>query len=97
MFIVNYNYIKPIEEVNNFTEAHRAYLSEHYKTGKFILGGPKVPRDGGVVIANARSKQEVEVILSKDPFIIEGIAACTLIEFNPLLSASDLERYKVEV
>lgn len=93
MFIINFNFIKPIEEVNHFTAAHREYISEQYKSGKFILGGPKVPRSGGLVIANCKSKEEVCEILDQDPLIIEKAAEYSLTEFNPLMSIKDLGHY----
>ncbi|PKV52713.1 uncharacterized protein YciI [Aquimarina sp. MAR_2010_214] len=93
MFIVNFNFIKPIEEVNRFTEVHRNYISEQYKMGKFILGGPKSPRTRGVVIANCDSEEEVYEILDKDPLIQKEVAEYNLVEFIPVMSTVDLGRY----
>ncbi len=90
MFIINFNFIKPIAEVNNFTELHRTYVSKQYKNGTFILGGPKDPRDGGIVIANSKSEKELREILEKDPLIMEKVAEYSLTKFNPLLSTTDL-------
>lgn len=91
MFIINFNFIKPIEEVNNFTELHREYVSKQYKNGIFILGGPKDPRNGGIVIANSNSEKELCKILDKDPLIIEKIAEYSLTKFTPILSTTNLE------
>ncbi|WP_103071046.1 YciI family protein [Aquimarina sediminis] len=93
MFIINFNFIKPIEEVNRFTEAHRNYILTQYKAEKFVLGGPKSPRNGGVIIANCDSEEEVHKILSKDPLIQKEIAEYSLIEFKPLLSVVGLGHY----
>lgn len=93
MFIINFEFIKPIEEVNNFTEAHRNYVAEQYKQGKFIIGGPKQPRSGGVVIANCASVDEVNNILNNDPLIKEQVATYELIEFKPLMSEAKLAHY----
>lgn len=91
MYIINFNFVKPIEEVNNFTELHRAYVSKQYKDGRFILGGPKDPRNGGIVLANADSEAELCDILDNDPLIIEQVAEYSLTKFTPLLSAAHLE------
>ena len=93
MFIINFNFIKPIEEVNNFTELHREYVSKQYKNGIFILGGPKDPRNGGIVISNSNSEKELNEILDKDPLIIEKVAEYSLIKFTPLLSTTNLKFY----
>lgn len=95
MFIISFNFIKSIEEVNNFTEAHRQYVSEQYKNEKFIIGGPKVPRNGGIVIANCNSKEEVCEILDKDPLVMEKVAEYSITEFNPLMSVANLDSYVV--
>jgi len=91
MFIINFNFIKPMEEVNNFTELHREYVSKQYKNGKFIIGGPKYPRNGGIVIANSNSEEEICGILEKDPLIIQKVAEYSLIKFNPLMSTTNLD------
>lgn len=91
MFIINFNFIKPIEKVNLFTELHREYISKQYKNGIFIIGGPKDPREGGIVIANSNSKKELCEILEKDPLIIHKVAEYSLTKFDPLMSTTNLE------
>jgi len=93
MYIVNFNFIKPIEEVNNFTESHIEYVSKQYENGTFIIGGPKTPRSGGIVIANTTSEKKLCDILEKDPLIIQKVAEYSLTEFTPLMSISNLELY----
>ncbi|MGG8496495.1 YciI family protein [Tenacibaculum sp. TC6] len=88
MFIINFNFIQPIEEVNNYTESHRKYVAEQYKNGTFLIGGPKDPRNGGIVIANTSSEQKIRKILEKDPLITHKMAEYTLTKFTPLMSAS---------
>lgn len=91
MFLINFNFIKPIDEVNSFTELHREYVSNLYKTGLFIFGGPKDPRNGGVVIANSNSEKELCDILEKDPLIIQKVAEYSLTKFTPLMSIEKLD------
>ena len=91
MFIINFNFIKSMEEVNNFTESHRKYVSKQYENGTFIIGGPKDPRNGGIVIANSDSEKELREILEKDPLIIQKVAEYSLTKFSPLMSTTSLE------
>ncbi|CAM1351241.1 YciI family protein [Tenacibaculum ascidiaceicola] len=93
MFIINFNFIKPIEEVNKYTESHRDYVAKQYEKGKFIIGGPKVPREGGIVLSNSCTKEEVIEILSKDPLIVKGLAEYSLTEFSPMMSTENLNSY----
>jgi len=93
MFIINFNFIKPLEEVNKYTESHRNYVAGQYEKGKFMIGGPKVPRKGGIVLSNLSTEEEVVEILSKDPLISEGLAEYSLTEFSPVMSTESLNLY----
>lgn len=85
MFIAILTYKKPLEEVDRFLQAHRDYLAEHYAAGEFITSGPQTPRVGGVIMIKADSRAAVDVILSQDPFNINGIADYQIVEFTPTL------------
>ncbi|NQX82683.1 MAG: GTP cyclohydrolase [Flavobacteriaceae bacterium] len=91
MYIINFKFIKEIEEINKFTIAHREYVSKQYDKGIFTIGGPKNPRDGGIVIADINSKKKLIEILEGDPFIVNKLAQYSLTEFTPLMSTSKLD------
>jgi len=81
MFIIDIHYIAPIEEVDKHIDGHVAYLNKHIGNNTFIIAGRKVPRDGGILIANAGSKEEVEKIIAEDPFYQHKVAEMTITEF----------------
>lgn len=83
MFAVILKYKKPIEDVERYTAAHRAFLDEYYAKGILIISGRQTPPTGGVVIANAESRAQLDEILAQDPFAIEGIADYEIYEFVP--------------
>lgn len=83
MFIAILTYKKPLEDVDCHLQAHRDYLAEHYAAGDFIVSGPQTPRVGGVIMMKAESREEVEDIISEDPFNINGIADYQIVEFTP--------------
>jgi uncharacterized protein YciI len=62
---------------------HTVFLQKHYEEGKFIASGRKEPRTGGIIIADAGSKNELEQIISEDPFYIHHIADYEITEFIP--------------
>ncbi len=66
MFIAILTYIKPLEEVDRFLQAHRDYLSEHYAAGDFIASGPQNPRVGGVIMIKASDRDVVNTIISQE-------------------------------
>ena len=85
MFIAILTYKKPLEEVDHYLQAHRDYLSEHYAAGDFIASGPQNPRVGGVIMIKADDRATVDVIISQDPFKINGIADYNIVEFTPTM------------
>ncbi|WP_338758663.1 YciI family protein [Massilia sp. METH4] len=74
MFIVTLKYEKPNEEIDQLLAAHRAFLREQYANGMFVLSGRMVPRTGGIIIANADSRADVEAVIELDPFKQAGAA-----------------------
>jgi uncharacterized protein YciI len=90
MFIVLLNYIKPLSEVDRFVEEHRQFLQRHYAAGNFLLSGRKEPRTGGVILATAGTRAEIERIIEDDPFRREKVAEYEIIEFLPSMSAEHL-------
>ena len=81
MFIINLNYIVPLEELDTHMGAHVKFLRTYYKKNVFVASGRKVPRTGGIILALAKSKEEVEKIISEDPFFIHKLATFSITEF----------------
>jgi uncharacterized protein YciI len=82
MFIVNLNYIAPLEQVDSHMKAHMIFLNKYYDKKVFIMSGRKVPRTGGIILALANSQAEIETIMHEDPFIANKVAEFSVIEFN---------------
>ena len=91
MFIVNLNYIVPLEELDKHMTAHVKYLHKYYKKNVFVASGRKVPRTGGIILALAKSREELDEILSEDPFFRHQLAEFTVIEFLTSQSHPDLK------
>lgn len=83
MFIIILTYQKDLTVVEAYLAQHRAYLDEHYASGCFIASGRQEPRIGGVILARASRKEEVEEVVQRDPFFQHGIASYQIIEFIP--------------
>jgi len=93
MYIANLTYIKPLTEVEAYLEEHIAFLDKYYQLGKFICSGRKNPRDGGIILFNAKDEQEMKAIIAEDPFNRQQIASYTLIEFFPTKYAPDFKSF----
>ncbi|MBO9691793.1 YciI family protein [Chryseobacterium sp.] len=83
MFIISLTYKSSIEEVEQFIPQHNIFLDKYYGSGQFVASGRKEPRTGGVIIANAGSRKEIEKIISEDPFYIHEVADYSITEFTP--------------
>ena len=81
VFIINLNYIAPLEKLDAHMGDHMKFLRKYYKKNVFIVSGRKVPRTGGIILAFGSSKEEVEKIMHEDPFYIHGLAEFTITEF----------------
>lgn len=83
MFIISLTYKVPIENVEQHIPEHNSFLQKYYSAGLFIASGRKEPRTGGVIVCNASSKNEVEKIITEDPFHIHQVADYDITEFIP--------------
>ncbi|MDR6487533.1 uncharacterized protein YciI [Chryseobacterium vietnamense] len=83
MFIISLTYKSSVEDVERLIPRHNIFLNKYYESGRFIASGRKEPRTGGIIIAKAASKREVEQLITEDPFYIHGIADYTITEFIP--------------
>lgn len=94
MFIINLTYIKSLDEVDTYLEAHVNYLKEQYREGNFIASGRKIPRDGGVILSKLNSKEKLQEVLAQDPFGMAGVAKYEIIEFVPSMTSNEFENLK---
>ena len=56
----------------------------------FLVSGRKIPRDGGIILALAESREAIEHIARRDPFVARGLADFRVIEFRASQRAEDL-------
>lgn len=82
MFVVDLNYIAPLEKIDAIMGDHMKFLRKYYKLNAFIASGRKVPRTGGIILVLAKSLEEVEKIINEDPFVIKKLAEYKITEFR---------------
>lgn len=90
MFIITLTYQKSLEEVDAHLSAHVEFLKDAYAKGIFLASGRKNPRNGGVILAIADFKADIEATIARDPFYIHAIAQYDIIEFTPSMTAPEL-------
>jgi uncharacterized protein YciI len=60
----------------------------------FLMSGRMVPRTGGIIVATADSRADIEAVIELDPFKEAGAASYTITEFVPTMTADILSAFK---
>ncbi|WP_206080324.1 YciI family protein [Pacificoceanicola onchidii] len=81
LFVVELTYVADMEAVDRVLDPHLDWVNAQYDTGVFLVSGPKVPRDGGIILAQASSRAALETLLASDPFATADVAEYRVTEF----------------
>jgi uncharacterized protein YciI len=90
VFVLLVTYLAPLPRIDELRPAHVAYLERHYGDGTFLVSGRQRPPVGGVILARDVDRQELERIIAADPYVTEGAAAYTVVEFGPTMVAGSV-------
>jgi uncharacterized protein YciI len=90
VFVIELDYKADLAAIDAAMRPHMAYLKKHYAAGRFVVSGRKVPRDGGIILAVGKSRDEIEAIANEDPFVQRGLAEFRVIEFRASQQADDI-------
>jgi uncharacterized protein YciI len=91
MFVVSITYKVDLSEVDKYISEHVEFLDKFYEQGNFLASGRKVPRIGGVILAKADNKEDLNAILAEDPFYKNNLAEYEITEFIPTKYAAGLD------
>ncbi|CNH72809.1 YCII domain-containing protein [Yersinia aldovae] len=92
MYVVSLTYHQSIDVVEPLTESHKEWLKKYYAQGVFIASGRKVPRTGGIILVKSIAREELDKIVSEDPF--NAVADYSVTEFVPSMTIASLEALK---
>jgi len=92
MFVIELIYKAELSEIDAHMKAHVAFLKKYYAAGNFLVSGRKIPRDGGIILAVGKDKQQIEAIINEDPFCKHGLAEFRITEFRASQRADDIQR-----
>ena len=88
-------YRKPLEDVLEVVDEHRAYLGQLKAKGVVLASGPLEPRFGGALllrVADADSQAALDAVRDGDPFVRRGVAQYELLPWLPMAGKDDLDR-----
>ena len=91
MFVIELSYKVDLSEIDAHMAAHVRFLKKYYASGNFLVSGRKIPRDGGIILAVGKSRQDIEAIVREDPFHEHGLADFRIIEFRASQRAKDIQ------
>ncbi|WP_369142024.1 YciI family protein [Streptomyces sp. R44] len=94
MFVVTVTYTAPLEEVDPWRPAHGDWLNRLISQRLLLVAGRQVPLVGGVYLAPQMPAEELDRLLATDPYVLNGVATHSVVEFTPLLVADGLEDLK---
>jgi uncharacterized protein YciI len=92
MFVIELVYKAPLAEIDAHMGAHVRFLQKYYASGNFLVSGRKIPREGGIILAVAESRERIERIMEEDPFHARKLADIRIIEFRASQRADDIQR-----
>ena len=92
MFVIELIYKADLAEIDAHMTAHVKFLKKYYASGHFLVSGRKIPRDGGIILAVAKSRREIEDIIQQDPFCKHGLADARIIEFRASQRADNIQQ-----
>ena len=82
LFIVLLHYPDP-KALLPILEAHQAWADQYSRSGVFLLAGPMSSFDGGAVLAQAASREELVEIMQEDPLYKANLETFDIHEFVP--------------
>ncbi len=83
-FVIESTYLVPLERIDDKLAAHRAHLETGFQRGLLLASGPQVPRSGGMILARAADRAEIDAFLAADPFLQAGYSRYRVLEFQPV-------------
>jgi uncharacterized protein YciI len=92
MFVIELLYTSPLADIDAHMAAHVRFLQKYYAAGHFVVSGRKIPRDGGIILAVGRNREEIERIMKEDPFCKRGLVEVRIVEFRASQRADDIQQ-----
>lgn len=88
-------YRKPLEQLLEVTEEHRAYLRQLHADGIVLASGPLDPRHGGALLLRVPDDgvdAALDRIRDGDPFTRRGLVQYELLPWVPVIGKESLDR-----
>lgn len=94
MYLIQIHYARPLAEVEQQLEAHRAYLREAPEAAGIVMTARRQDRTGGLVLMRADGLAAVEAFVARDPYATSGVATFEITAYDVAQVAPGLEGLK---
>lgn len=91
MFLLRATYNRPIEEVDQLLEEHKAWIMKNFEAGRILLTARQEPLVGGLIPAAGGTVDDMWAMLEEDPFKSSGMADYEVLEYAPVRAAEGVE------
>lgn len=83
MFVVFLRFSQQKDRVGEFMDGHRAWLTQGFDDGVFLVAGMLQQGQGGAIIAHGESREELEARVADDPFVQGQVVTPEILEIDP--------------
>jgi len=91
MFVIELTYKADLADIDARMTAHVRFLKKHYASGNFLVSGRKIPRDGGIILAVGKYREQIVAIVKQVGFYRHSLAGLRIIEFRASQRAGDIQ------
>jgi uncharacterized protein len=88
--VLTLTYLQPLDVIEKTRAAHVAWLQQEIEQGRLILAGRQAGQGGGVLITGDIDSDEVQHIISSDPYQQAGLVRYESMGFNGAFRAPSL-------
>ncbi len=96
MYVINLRYTGALAEIDDVLDAHREFLIRYFEAGVFVIAGPKVPREGGIILASGIDRARLDEIIAEDPFVQQHLPRYNITEFKATRPRAGTESARAE-
>lgn len=90
MYVISLTYKAGLDVMDAERPAHLDWLQKNYDAGLFLASGRQVPPTGGIILAKAMPRPQLDAILKEDPFSQKDLADYAITEFEPKMTGPEL-------
>lgn len=91
MFVIVLKFSDNKSAAGQWMDGHNAWLKQGFDDGVFLLAGSLQPQQGGAIIANGTTRQDLDDRVASDPFVEQGVVSAEILEISPAKAAEPLQ------